>query len=340
MVGALRAGTRAGAILFRRNLPDLRAAFEACRRLAGAAAPELPAWIALDQEGGRVQRLRAPFLELPSMRVLAETGNAAFVRRCTAMVGAQLAALGFNLNFAPVLDVDTNPANPVIADRSFSREPVQVARLGTAFADGLRDGGVLACGKHFPGHGDTVLDSHLALPRVDATLARLRAVELVPFVAAIHTGIPCLMTAHIVCERLQPRVPATLSRRVVTELLRGELAFEGVVFSDDLEMKAIAASYPVAEAAVAAVEAGCDVVLICSDEELQDRAHEALVRRAEQDPEFLARCRQAASRSLRARYKVPGRIAATFADVERRLHAAEATAMRAALDQGRGCAST
>jgi len=142
------------------------------------------------------------------------------------------------MDFAPVLDVDTNPDNPVIGDRSFSRDQSQVALHGMAFAEGLRKGGCLACGKHFPGHGDTDQDSHLALPSLPHDLARLHEVELLPFRAAAKS-FPAFMTAHVVFSALDQDVPATLSRRVLTDLLRHELGFTGVIISDDLEMKAV-----------------------------------------------------------------------------------------------------
>jgi beta-N-acetylhexosaminidase len=220
--------------------------------------------------------------------------------------------MGINVAFAPVLDVDSNEQNPVIGDRSFGRDPAAVAEMGFAFADGLQARGVLACGKHFPGHGDTHLDSHLALPAVAHDRARLEAVELVPF-RRTAGSVGSLMTAHVVFDALDPGVPATLSHRIATDLLRRELGFRGLLFSDDLEMKAIADHYGVEQAAVQAIRAGCDVLLVCSKPELADRAHEALVREAEADPDFHARCIQAAERSRSARRRFPCRPAPSLA---------------------------
>lgn len=302
---ALREGRRGGAILFRRNLPDVDAAAELCQAIARASA--LPPFIGVDQEGGRVTRLPAPFLTLPPMRELAALGDVELVRRAAGAVGAELSALGYNLDFAPVLDVDSNPDNPIIGDRSFGREPELVARYALAFARGLADEGVLACGKHFPGHGDTSVDSHVALPALAHDRARLDAVELVPFRAAAQAKLPTLMTAHVVCEGVDPGVPATLSARISTTILRDELGFEGVLFSDDLEMAAVAARYEVERSAVEAIRAGCDVLLVCKDEDLQDRAHEALVREVERDASFRDRCEEAARRALAARSSCPPR---------------------------------
>lgn len=304
---ALRDGRRGGAILFRRNVPDLDTTLQVCEGLRAAAPAELPPFIGVDQEGGRVTRLPAPFLALPPMRQLGELGDLDLIRRAARAVATELAAVGFTLDFAPVLDVDSNPDNPVIGDRAFGRDPRTVMRCGVAFLQGLQDKNVLACGKHFPGHGDTSVDSHLDLPVVTHDRARLEHIELPPFRAASGAGIASMMTAHIVCEALDPGVPATLSRAICGSLLRAEIGFDGVLFSDDLEMAAIAARYSIEEAAVEAVWAGCDALLVCRSEDLQDRAHEALVKKAEKDRRFRDRCAEAVGRCLRIRRMAPPR---------------------------------
>jgi beta-N-acetylhexosaminidase len=304
---ALRDGRRGGVILFKRNLPDAGATFGICQAIAAAAPPDFPPFVGLDQEGGRVSRLPPPFLKLPPMRVLGEIGDLDLVRRAARAVAAELSATGFNLDFAPVLDVDSNPDNPVIGDRSFGRDPRTVMRCGVAFLQGLQDRSVLACGKHFPGHGDTSVDSHVDLPVIAHGRSRLEQVELPPFRAASGAGIASLMTAHVVCETLDPGVPATLSRAICGSLLRAEIGFDGVLFSDDLEMAAVAARYPIEESAVEAVWAGCDALLVCHGEDLQDRALEALVKKAEADHRFRDRCAEAVGRSLRVRRLAPPR---------------------------------
>lgn len=304
---ALREGRRGGAILFKRNVPDVDATVHVCEALRAAAPGELPPFIGIDQEGGRVTRLPAPFLALPPMRVLGEIGDLGLVRRAARAVAAELAAVGINLDFAPVLDVDSNPENPIIGDRAFGSDPRAVMRGAVAFLQGLQEKNVLACGKHFPGHGDTSVDSHLDLPVVTHGRARLEQIELPPFRAASGAGIATMMTAHLVCEALDAGVPATLSRAICASLLRAEIGFEGVLFSDDLEMAAIAARYPIEESAVEAVWAGCDALLICRNEDLQDRAHEALVLRAERDRRFRERCAEAVGRGLRVRRLAPPR---------------------------------
>ena len=304
---ALRAGRMGGVIVFKRNLPTLEVAHALNCAALGAAPADLPPFIAVDQEGGRVGRLPPPFLKLPAMKKLGALGDEALLRRAGGVLGSELQKLGYNLDFAPVLDVDSNPDNPVIGDRAFSADPAEVARLAGALLDGLQGAGVMACGKHFPGHGDTHLDSHLELPFVRHPEARLRAVELPPFRDAVKRGVATLMTAHVVYDGLDADRPATLSPRISTELLRGELGFEGVLFSDDLEMRALADRMSVEESSVAALRAGCDALLVCSDLALAERAHAALVREAERDADFRARCTQAATRGLATRRRFPPR---------------------------------
>jgi beta-N-acetylhexosaminidase len=301
---AARRGELAGAVLFKRNLGAPAEIARLLARMAEQCPTDRPPLLAVDQEGGRVARLGPPVVRLPPMRQLGQWDDPELTRRAAQVLASQLRALGFTMDFAPVLDVDTNPENPVIGDRSFARTPEQVIRHGGAFAEGLTEGGVLPCGKHFPGHGDTELDSHLALPKLAHDHARLDRIELAPFRALVH-AVPALMTAHVVFDALDPDVPATLSRSVVTGLLRERLGYDGVVISDDLEMKAVSEGWGVVDAAVAAIEAGCDLVLICSQVELCLEAHAALTRRAEKDAGFADRLQQAARRSLALRRRCP-----------------------------------
>jgi beta-N-acetylhexosaminidase len=257
-------------------------------------------------------------LRLPPMRKLAALGDPALTERAAALLGRQLAALGFNIDFAPVLDVDTNPDNPVIGDRSFGTTAEQVIEQALAFARGLAASGVLACGKHFPGHGDTDLDSHLALPRLTHDRVRLDGVELPPFRAARGT-IPSIMTAHVVLEKIAPDRPATLAREVITGLLREELGYDGVIISDDLEMKAIADHYGVEQAACMAIEAGCDALLICSRLDWFARARDALAERAASDAPFKRRLAEAAERTLVLRRLHPPAPLTSARELEARL---------------------
>lgn len=273
-------------ILFARNVAEPEQLAELVRELqalARAARHDLPLLVAVDQEGGRVARLRQPWTLWPPARALGRMGSEEHARRMGEALAAELSACGIRLDFAPVVDVDTNPANPVIGDRSFGDDPDLVGRLGAALVRGLQGAGVAACAKHFPGHGDTAVDSHFELPVVEHSRARLEDVELRPFRAAIAAGVASVMTAHVLVPELDPERPATLSPRVLDTLLRRELGFAGVVVSDDLEMKAIAARWGAAEAAVAAARAGCDLLPLCASPDRQIEAIEGLVRACEAD---------------------------------------------------------
>lgn len=298
---ALQKGERGGIILFKRNIPSVDAARAICAD--ALSTNSLPPLIGVDQEGGRVARLPSPFLKLPPMRELAKRGEA-FVRRAARLLGSELRAVGFNLDFSPVLDVDSNPANPIIGDRAFSADPEVVARLAVAFGTELQAAGIHACGKHFPGHGDTTKDSHIELPHVTSSEQSLRTTELVPFAAACRAKIATLMTAHVVYDALDPETPATLSSRISTEILRGELEFEGVLFSDDLEMRALADRMPISESAVRAIRAGCDSLLVCENWDLAEEALGALVGEAERSAEFRARVEDASVRLRRLRKRI------------------------------------
>ncbi|MBW1761205.1 MAG: beta-N-acetylhexosaminidase [Deltaproteobacteria bacterium] len=286
----------AGLILFKRNIDDVDRAAALIASCTARQDPDLPILICVDQEGGRVARFGDPLLRLPPMRTLAAVGDMQLTRDAAMVLGRQLRAIGVNLDFAPVLDVDTNPQNPVIGDRAFGRTPDVVIQHALAFADGLRDGGVLSCGKHFPGHGDTDVDSHLSLPTLRHDRARLDQVELRPFHAAAKR-IPSLMTAHVVFEAVDSDVPATMSQAAIGQLLREEIGFEGAVFSDDLEMKAVTERYAIEEAGVLAIEAGCDLLLVCSDLEAAARVRETLATEAGRSKPFRARLADARSRA-------------------------------------------
>jgi len=255
-----------GVILFSRNIQDAAQVRELVKKLQSMAVSQergLPLFIAVDQEGGAIVRVRDATL-FPGNMALGAAQDADLAYRVALHTARELRAMGVNVNFAPVLDVNVNPKNPVIGVRSFGEDPKLVARLGTAVIRGLQDGGVLATAKHFPGHGDTDVDSHVALPTVPHGRDRLEQVELLPFRAAVQAGVGAIMTAHVTFPAVEPQagLPATLSRRVLTGLLREELGFDGLVFTDALEMQAIAGRFGVGEAAVMAVEAGADVVLV------------------------------------------------------------------------------
>ncbi len=268
-------GSVGGIVLFRRNFEDAAQARALIAELHALAPTDEPLTIAIDEEGGRVQRLRDWWTAWPPMRRLGERDEIESTRAVGAAIGRELADLRIDLDFAPVVDVDTNPANPVIGDRSFGATPEAVSRHAVAWIDGLQSAGVAACAKHFPGHGDTDLDSHHALPRLRHDLARLRAVEFPPFRAAIEAGVASVMTAHVLLPALDPERPATLSKPVLASL-RDELGHRGLVFSDDLDMRAVADRWPARDAARMALDAGVDVLLACRDLAVIDEVRAAL----------------------------------------------------------------
>lgn len=297
----------AGSILFKRNVGGgAQQVAQLCAALKREA--NRPFLLCVDQEGGRVARLRgAPFTEVPPMRAVGAAGDEGLAFDTGRLLAREVRAVGFDVDFAPVLDVDTNPKNPVIGDRSLARDAAAVARLGVALARGLEAEGVASCGKHFPGHGDTSQDSHLTLPRLPHDMARLREVELVPFGAYAQAKLAAIMTAHVVFEAIDPTIPATFSEPVLTGLLRKELGFEGVLVSDDLEMKAIADRYGMADAAIRSVGAGVDLLLVCHLPERQHAVIDGLAREAERSPAFRARMEEAAGRvqQLASRFAAP-----------------------------------
>ena len=262
MLDRLRDGL-GGVCLFGPNIESAEQ-LRALNATLRAANPD--AVIAIDEEGGDVTRLfydrGAPF---PGNAVLGRIDDVELTRRVAAAVGAALVATGCTLTFAPDVDVNSNPDNPVIGVRSFGADAELVARHTAAWVDGLQQTGVAASAKHFPGHGDTATDSHLALPVVDLPVETLRARELVPFRAAIAAGSRTIMTSHILLPQLDAEHPATFSARILQGLLRGELGFDGVIVTDALDMAGASGVHGIPEAAVRALAAGCDLLCIGTD---------------------------------------------------------------------------
>ena len=297
-----------GVILFARNIEEPGQVAELARDLQSLGG-ELPLWVSVDQEGGRVARLRAPFTKWPPMATLGRSGDERLASRFAAALAAELSAVGITLDYAPVLDIHTNAKNPVIGDRALAEDAETVGRLGAAIIRGLQDNGIAACGKHFPGHGDTSADSHFELPVVEHSPDRIRRVEFVPFREAIRSNVAFIMTAHVLVPSLDEQKPATLSRTIVHGLLRDELGYEGVILSDDLEMRALAATYTVPDAAVEAIAAGCDGVLVCRhliedrarDIDAQVQVLEALIHAVENERIPYGRIEDALARQRRAK---------------------------------------
>ncbi|MDA1007564.1 MAG: beta-N-acetylhexosaminidase [Planctomycetota bacterium] len=297
--GLLHAGVRQ-VILFARNIGDRDQVAALTRSIHEAANDRV--LVSVDQEGGRVQRLVDGFTRIGPMREIGSDPATAAVNAAevATILARELRSVGIGLDFAPVVDVDTNPANPVIGERSFSRDPLVVASCARAFVTAMQSEGVAACAKHFPGHGDTTQDSHLELPRLSHALHRLESVELVPFDAAIEARVAFIMTAHILFDAIDSAVPATMSHRVLTGLLRHSLRFRGAIISDDLEMQAITDRYAVCDAAVATITAGADVALCCHDAARQDSILQAVALEAQRSTVFAARLEEAASRAQTA----------------------------------------
>jgi beta-N-acetylhexosaminidase len=296
-----------GVMLFRPNIDNPVQVAALVQSLRQASPAEAPLVISIDQEGGRVQRMRGPLTVWPDMASVAAAGDVQRTRAVGRALGGELAALGIGWNFAPVLDVHTNPTNPVIGNRSFGASVEVAVDHALAFWRGLRDVGVLGCGKHFPGHGDTHADSHLELPSVNHADPRLREVELAPFAAAARAGIEAIMTAHVLYPAWDAKLPATLSRRISHDILRGELRFSGMLVSDDLGMRAVADHYSVEELVVEGLLAGVDHFLVREPEDRQLRAFEALVKAGEARAEVGQRIAESAARvaQFKRKHTVP-----------------------------------
>ena len=261
-----------GIILFRKNIVDrvqTRALIEDLKSILGNDL-----LLAIDAEGGGVWRT-TDLPNAPSAMSLGAANDLNLAREIGAMVARGLRSMGINWNFAPVLDLNNNPFNPVISDRSFGENPKRVTELALAWADGLMSEGVAACGKHFPGHGSTELDSHLSLPTVSQNLEGLEEYELVPFRASV-SYLPSIMTAHIIYPSIDPDLPATLSKKILTGLLRERGQFEGVIVTDSMGMHAIDKNWGRGEAAVMSVNAGSDMVEALGSREVQAQTIEAL----------------------------------------------------------------
>jgi len=289
-----------GVILFRRNLESpLQVAIltRDLQELAGAATGR-HLLIAIDQEGGPVQRLQPPFIQMPAAREWGRQDDPPAIERLTTQVGRELRLVGINMNMAPVLDVARGPESPLWM-RSYGSVPEKVARLGLAAIRGFRAGGVIPVAKHFPGLGYTTLDSHQDTPTVRGDGTE-RERDLFAFRQAVAAGVPAIMSAHLLVPEWDDR-PATLSKKILTEQLRGNLGFQGLIITDDLEMGGICRHWSVAEAALQALAAGADVLLICEKPEAITAAHSALA----QSTGLESRLRESLERIQRLKQRLP-----------------------------------
>ncbi|MFR2591222.1 MAG: glycoside hydrolase family 3 protein [Ruthenibacterium lactatiformans] len=252
-------------ILFRENITDCAQLKQLCGEIQALVRRETGhgAFITADQEGGLVTRLPGDAVNVPGAMAIAATGDPENAYRAGLLTGRELRALGVNFDLAPSVDVNSNPENPVIGARSYGDTPQEVSRYANRMIRGLLDGGVLCSAKHFPGHGDTDTDSHLALPCVDKSMEELERTELLPFREAVRAGVPAVMTTHILFPQLEPEhLPATMSRRIMTGLLREQMGFDGLIVSDCMEMRAIKDHFGTVNGVVAAMAAGVDLVFI------------------------------------------------------------------------------
>ncbi len=264
-----------GVILFARNVAEPKQVRDLCQEIQSLRhqmPDKAPLYIAIDMEGGRVARLKAPFTQWPPLKKLGDIDSPTVSFHFSKSMGDELKAVGINLDFAPCIDVFTNPKNTVIGDRSVSTDPEMVAKHASALIRGYMKAEVIACAKHFPGHGNTVIDSHLDLPVEEASLDRLNQVEFVPFKKAFKSRIEMTMTAHIKFPQIDPEWPVTLSEIWLKKILREELRYRGLIITDDLDMKAMASHFDREMIPARALQAGADLLLYCNEPESPPRA--------------------------------------------------------------------
>ncbi len=294
-------------ILFLRNVKSAEQLRKLCAQVQELILTETgyPAFIVIDQEGGMVTRLPQDAVNVPCAMSLGATNDPKNAAKASEITIRQLRGLGPNFNMAPVLDVNNNPKNPVIGIRSFGDDPETVAAFGVSSAKPYEGSGILCCGKHFPGHGDTAVDSHLGIPRVDKTVEELEQVELVPFRRAVAAGIPAIMISHVMFPKIEPeQVPCTMSRRIVTGLLKEKLGFQGLVLTDCMEMLAIQDHYGTPEGAVAAIKAGVDLAEISSTIALEWGAAKAVNEAAERGEFDMEEIRASVEKILEYKKKI------------------------------------
>lgn len=268
-----------GVTLFDRNIIEPKQVFELTKELHNLkkeSGEGAPLFIGVDMEGGRVQRLKNGFTKWPSMAKVGKNADSTETFNLALRMGTEIRAAGFNLNYAPCVDVLSRPENKAIGDRSFGSDPELVGKLGSAALRGFLKAGIVPCIKHFPGHGNTLLDSHEALPIEDSTLENLEQRELIPFRRAVKARVDMVMTSHILFKNIDPDFPATLSTLFLKKILREELRFRGLIITDDLGMKALGHHFSADEIPLRALQAGVDLLLYCNEPNSPPRALEVL----------------------------------------------------------------
>lgn len=269
-----------GVVLFGRNVAEPKQIRELCaeiQSLRHQQSDKAPLFIGIDMEGGRVARLKAPFTIWPPLRKLGDLDAPTVSFALANRMGQELRAVGINLDFAPCVDIFTNEKNTVIGDRAISEDPEMVAKHASALVRGYIKSGVVGCAKHFPGHGNTIVDSHEDLPVEELDLARLESCELIPFRKSFKARVEMVMTAHILFPKIDPKWPVTLSEIFLKKMLREEMRYRGLIITDDLDMKAMAKHYETEEIPVRALEAGADMLLYCNEPDSPPKAIEAVI---------------------------------------------------------------
>lgn len=295
-----------GVIFYQSNLNSIAEAVKLINDLKAAnRTNETPLFLAVDQEGGKINRMPADFEKIPDSRTVGKSNDASMAKALGGLLADELRAIGLNLNFAPVLDIDSNPKNPVIGVRSFGNNAELVAKMGAAEMQGLQESGIIAAVKHFPGHGDTSVDSHRALPVVLKTTDQLEKFEWVPFRSAIEGGTDAVMVAHILFPRIDNKAPSSFSKTIIGEHLRGKLGFDGVVFTDEMTMGAIANKYGVVNASLRSILAGSDIVMVAHDYKKMQAVYDRLLKTAKEGTLSEARIDESVRRILALKLKYP-----------------------------------
>lgn len=257
-----------GVVLFGRNVSTPQQIRDLCaeiQSLRHQMVDKAPLFIGIDMEGGRVHRLKAPFTQWPPLKNIGDLDSATVAFHFANAMGFELMSIGINLDFAPCVDIFTNPKNTVIGDRAISSDPAQVEKMASALVRGYIKSGVLSCAKHFPGHGHTIIDSHEELPIEEHSLDRLHEVELLPFKKALRSRVDMVMSGHILFKNIDAKNPVTFSSLFLKDIIRKELKYKGLIITDDLDMKALAKYHDKSEIPVRALEAGAELLLYCNE---------------------------------------------------------------------------
>ncbi|NLE89839.1 MAG: beta-N-acetylhexosaminidase [Dehalococcoidales bacterium] len=293
-----------GFILLKKNIRDAGQMLGLINSIKETnAINKIPLFLSIDEEGGRVSRMPKEFAKMPASKKIGQLDNSQLSYQVGSIIGEELKSFGINMNFGPVLDINSNPKNPVIGDRAFGATAEIVTKSGIETMKGLHTQNIISVVKHFPGHGDTSVDSHIGLPTVNNDLERLNAFELLPFSAAIKNNVDAVMVAHILFPKIDPINPASFSPTIITDVLRQKMNFDGVVITDDMTMGAIINNYDIGEAAVKSINAGSDIVLVCHDYAKEEAVIQAIQKAAETGAISADRIDQSVYRVLKLKQK-------------------------------------